>query len=410
MKDRCQDAIRQALSNITNIVADANTAPRLSLDTQEKRHHAEYSPLRRAQFDGSCQSGVPTDALRVTCPISRRDEDREQPSSESSLLRQSKIQLAVGAWYRGSARATVIAGRVAAHPSHTAPDRLSEGNRAGAEHSVRIRQQDYYALDANSHPDPPSLNVRILMRFARLSRRDCVMLLGASLSGLADIRSVPSQEILRIPPSGEYQPWGFDLSGADLGIKPGDDFFRYSNGAWFDHAVISPDHDTNGVDTALSDIAEGRIRDILMSGGTSVELSAREDAAKAGVFYSNFMDEARAEALDANPIAPFVRMLRQAETRADLAELMPKPFFIEIFSLSIGIDAKATNKYAIVVGQGGLGLPDRDYYLTAQFSSKRVAYLAHIAHILSLIGWETPKEFAAAILIFESAIAEATGH
>jgi putative endopeptidase len=198
------------------------------------------------------------------------------------------------------------------------------------------------------------------------------------------------------------------FSGADLGIKPGDDFFRYSNGAWFDHAVISPDHDTNGVDTALSDIAEGRIRDILMSGGTSAELSAREDAAKAGVFHSNFMDEARAEALDANPIAPFVRMLRQAETRADLAELMPKPFFIEIFSLSIGIDAKATNKYAIVVGQGGLGLPDRDYYLTAQFSSKRVAYLAHIAHILSLIGWETPKEFAAAILIFESAIAEAS--
>jgi predicted metalloendopeptidase len=169
------------------------------------------------------------------------------------------------------------------------------------------------------------------MRFARLSRRDCIMLLGASLSGLADIRSVPSQEIPRIPPSGEYQPWGFDLSGADLGIKPGDDFFRYSNGAWFDHAVISPDHDTNSVDTALSDIAEGRIRYILMSGGTSVELSAREDAAKAGVFYSNFMDEARAEALDANPIAPFVRMLRQAETRADLAELMPKPFFMEIF-------------------------------------------------------------------------------
>jgi putative endopeptidase len=245
------------------------------------------------------------------------------------------------------------------------------------------------------------------VRFAPLSRRDCVMLLGASLSGLAGISPVPSQEISGVSPSGEHQPWGFDLSGADLGINPGDDFFRYSNGVWFDHAAISPDHDTNSVDTALSDIAERRIRDILMSVGTSVELSAREDAAKAGVFYSNFMDEARAEALDANPIAPFVQMLRRAETRADLAELMPKPFFIEIFSLSIRIDAKAPNKYAIVVGQGGLGLADRDYYLTAQFSSKRAAYLAYIAHILSLIGWETPKEFAAEILIFESAIAEA---
>ena len=112
------------------------------------------------------------------------------------------------------------------------------------------------------------------------------------------------------------------LSGADLGTRPGDDFFRYSNGGWFDHAVIAPDHDTNSIDTFLSDIAEARIRDILMSGATSVEPSAREDATKIGVFYSNFMDEARAEALDAHPIAPFMRMLRRAETRADLAELI----------------------------------------------------------------------------------------
>jgi putative endopeptidase len=243
------------------------------------------------------------------------------------------------------------------------------------------------------------------MCFARLTRRDCVMLLGASLSGLAGIRSAPSQELPRVSPSREYKPWGFDLSGADLGIKAGDDFFRYSNGVWLDRAVISPDHDTNSVDNTLSDIVEGRIRDILMS-GTNVEPSAREDAAKAGVFYSNFMDEPRAEALDANPITPFVRMVRRAENRADLAELMPKPFFGEIFSLSIGIDAKAPDKYAVVIGQAGLGLPDRDYYLTAQLSSKRAAYLAYIAHALSLIGWEAPNEFAAEILNFETAIAE----
>ena len=104
------------------------------------------------------------------------------------------------------------------------------------------------------------------------------MLLGASLSGLMGICSVRSQEISQVFPSGEYEPWGFDLSGADLGTRPGDDFFRYSNGGWFDHAVIAPDHDTNSIDTFLSDIAEARIRDILMSGATSVEPSAREDA------------------------------------------------------------------------------------------------------------------------------------
>jgi putative endopeptidase len=72
------------------------------------------------------------------------------------------------------------------------------------------------------------------------------------------------------------------------------------------------------------------------------------------------------------------------------------------------LSAKAPDKYAVVIGQSGLGLPDRDYYLTAQFSGKRTAYLAYIVHILNLIGWDTPKELAAAILTFETAIAEAS--
>src|SRR6266849_1042974 len=246
------------------------------------------------------------------------------------------------------------------------------------------------------------------MPFDQLKRREFITLLGGSLSGLMGVRSARTQETSQVVASREYAPWGFDLSGADLATKPGDDFFRYSNGAWFDRTVIAPDRDTNSVDTLLSDIAEARIRDILVRGETGVEPSARKDAAKIGTFYSNFMDEARAEALDANPIVPRIQTLRVADTRADLAELMAKTFFGSIFRLSIGIDAKAPDKYAVVIGQGGLGLPNRDYYLTAQFSDKRAAYLAYVAQALSLIGWETPKEFAAAILTFETAIAKAS--
>jgi putative endopeptidase len=246
------------------------------------------------------------------------------------------------------------------------------------------------------------------MRFDQMKRREFITLLGGALSGLMGVRSARTQETSQVLVSGEYGSWGFDLSSADLATKPGDDFFRYSNGAWLDRTVIAPDRDTNGVDTVLSDIAEARIRDILVRGDTGVEASARKDAAKLGTFYSNFMDEARAEALDANPIAPLIRRLRVADTRADLAELMAKTFFGSIFGLSIGIDAKAPDKYAVVIGQGGLGLPDRDYYLAAQFSDKRAAYRAYIAQALSLIGWERPKEFAAAVLAFETAIAKAS--
>jgi len=245
------------------------------------------------------------------------------------------------------------------------------------------------------------------VRFDQLKRREFITLLGGSLSGLRGTRAARTQETSQVFIS-RKGPWGFDLSGTDLTIKPGDDFFRYSNGVWFDRAVIAPDRNTNSVDTVLLDSVESRIREILVRGETGVEPSARGDAAKIGIFYSNFMDEARVEALDANPIAPLIQMLRIADTRADLAELMAKTFFRAIFNLSIDIDAKEPIKYAVVIRQGGLGFPNRDYYLTAQFSDQRAGYLAYMVQILTLIGWDTPKEFAATILSFETAIAEAS--
>src|SRR5215469_1357656 len=65
--------------------------------------------------------------------------------------------------------------------------------------------------------------------------------------------------------------WGFDLAGADFATNPGDDFFRYGNGAWYDRARIPRDRSSIGVDTALNITAEARIRDILERGVDGVE-------------------------------------------------------------------------------------------------------------------------------------------
>jgi len=102
--DEYQDTtiVLQGLLNVSNIAADANAALRLALDTQKKRHHTQYSPLRRRQFDCWRRQGATTDALRgcfivrAILAIARRDEDREQPTNESSLTRHGKIQLAFG--------------------------------------------------------------------------------------------------------------------------------------------------------------------------------------------------------------------------------------------------------------------------------------------------------------------------
>jgi len=210
--------------------------------------------------------------------------------------------------------------------------------------------------------------------------------------------------------AGEYGPWGFDLTGMDRSTKPGDDFFRYANGAWYDRTRIAPDRDSNGIDRVLNDVVELRIREILERGEAGVEAGARTDAAKIGTFYAAFMDEARVETLDAQPIKPPIQQLRTAVSRDDLAALMGAPgtFLGSIFSVSIEVDSKAPDKYVVSIGQSGLGLPDRDYYLTSQFADKKAAYQAYIAKILELIDWEAPRESAAAIVAFETAIAAAS--
>ncbi len=210
------------------------------------------------------------------------------------------------------------------------------------------------------------------------------------------------------PSSGAVGGWGFDLAGADFAKHPGDDFFRYGNGAWYDRARIPPDRSSTGVNTELNITAEARIRDILERGAEGAGPSARADAAKIGAFYTAFMDEAGAEARDAEPIAPLLRMIRAAATREQLAGTMGggrQSFFSSIFGLGIGPDDKAPDRYSVSVRQGGLGL-NRDYYLTPRLAEKKAAYHAYMAQMLAMIGWEAPEQSAAAILDFETAIAQ----
>src|SRR5215470_18228967 len=152
--------------------------------------------------------------------------------------------------------------------------------------------------------------------------------------------------------------WGFDLTGADFAHNPGDDFFRYGNGEWYDRAVIPPDRSSIGVDTVLSITAEARIREILERSEEGIGPALRADAIKIGAFYAAFMDEARAETLDVEPIAPFLQMIRVAATREEVADLMGtgrRSFFSSVFGLGISPDDRTPEMYAVSVRQAGLG-------------------------------------------------------
>jgi putative endopeptidase len=236
---------------------------------------------------------------------------------------------------------------------------------------------------------------------SNLACRFAALIIIASAHSIAAVAQ-PAGSAL-IAPGGR----GLDLAGADFAKLPGDDFFRYGNGLWYDHAIIPSDRGSIGIFTFLSITAEARIREILEHGEEGVP-SAQADAVKIGAFYAAYMNEARADALDTQPIAPFIRMIRAAATREELVDLMGtanQSFFDSLFSLEIGPDDKAPDRYVVSIGQGGLSF-ERDYYVTRGLAKKKAAYLHYMMQLLGMIGWEFPARSAAAVLAFESAIAK----
>ncbi len=208
-----------------------------------------------------------------------------------------------------------------------------------------------------------------------------------------------------------FGPWGLDFGGMDKSVTPGRDFFKYVNGTWDAKTPIPADKSYYGADVVLADAAESQVRGILEAEPTGAGGKEAEDARKIHAAYQAFMDAGRAEALGAAPIAPDLNEIRAAQTKADLAALMGRVnegFQPAIFRLETNADAKAPDHYAVYVGQSGLGLPDRDFYIEPVFAAKKAAYQDYVARMLSLAGWPEPLFSARAVVEFETSIAQAS--
>jgi putative endopeptidase len=123
------------------------------------------------------------------------------------------------------------------------------------------------------------------------------------------------------------------------------------------------------------------------------------------------MDTARIEALGAQPLAPALKAIRAAKSRSDIAALMgrnSRDFYGALFGIGLDIDVKDPTRYAVYVGQGGLGLPDRDYYIEESFAKQKGAYANYAAALLKAAGWPSPEKAASAILAFETEVAKAS--
>ena len=207
----------------------------------------------------------------------------------------------------------------------------------------------------------------------------------------------------------QYGAWGFDEAGADLSTKPGDNFFRYANGAWIDKTQIPADKPAYSLRLAMTDLTEQRLHDILEGAGAKDEVQPATLEGKAGAFYRAFMDDAHVEELGARPIAVLLAEVKAAKTRDELAGLMGRTstdFEHSLFLYSIDVDLKDPKHYAFYLTQGGLGLPDRDYYLKSDFAGPKTAYQKYVETLLRLVKWPEPEARAKDVIDFETKMAE----
>ena len=205
--------------------------------------------------------------------------------------------------------------------------------------------------------------------------------------------------------------WGIDVDGMDRTVKPGDDFVAYSSGKWQKATEIPADKVAYGSFNILGDLSEARVRGIIERWAADGKLKPGSDEAKVAAMYRTFLDEETAKKLDSKPIEAHLASLSKVSNHEELAKWIARnvtSFSRTPFSANVYDDAKDPDRYALYLGQSGLGLPDRDYYLRDNFKGQKERYQQYIADMLKLVNYADAEKHAADIVAMETRIAE--GH
>ncbi len=237
----------------------------------------------------------------------------------------------------------------------------------------------------------------------------CLLAAGARAQPVAPL-TLPKIGVRADATSGHlFWPWGFDLSGRDPGVNPGNDFFGYANGAAVTRMAIPNDHTSWGAFNILADLSRTRVQDILTSLSADPSKNPVTVEQKLGAFYAAFMDEAAVEKRGVQPLRADLDAVKAVGDRTAFAALLGDAqhgYGTSLFDLGVQPDARDPTRYSIGLGQAGLGLPDRDYYLQPKFADKKAAYAAYVAQLLHMIDWPEADRQAQAVVAFETRLAQ----
>ncbi|MCG9722967.1 M13 family metallopeptidase [Shewanella sp. Isolate7] len=217
--------------------------------------------------------------------------------------------------------------------------------------------------------------------------------------------SIPSQT------KAELGSFGVDLTARNLNVKPGDDFFMYASGTWYDNFIMPADKTRFGAFNALAERSETQVKEIIDDIASRKDLNSEEQLI--ANFYKAYMDIDTINKLGITPVQPTLDQIAAIKSTDDLTKVFGNAW-LEGISAPIGggmwFNRLNPDQYEMSIGAGGLGLPDRSYYLedSERFVKIRDAYLAHITKMLEFAGIKDAAPRAEAILALETKIAE--GH
>ena len=213
-------------------------------------------------------------------------------------------------------------------------------------------------------------------------------------------------------------PHGLDLAGIDRSVTPGEDFFHYANGAWLKATGIPPDRSSYGPGKQLTEMTAERTAELVRN---TAGAAAGSEARKIGDYYASFMDEDRIEKRGLEPLQPAFRSIAAIKDRAGLARALGATLRADVdvlnatnlytenlLGLWVAQDLDDPARYLPFLLQGGLGMPDRDYYLnpSQNMADIRPKYQAHIAAVLALAHLPDAQGQAARIYDLERRMAQ----
>ena len=244
------------------------------------------------------------------------------------------------------------------------------------------------------------------MKFLTLAASASALALALSSPAAAEENSAAPADEVPVPTM-SFGDWGFDPDSLSSDIDPGDDFFAYANQKWLDANPLPAEFSRFGAFNLLREKSTSDVKALVDQLTSKDPAALSADEKRIVEAYNAYLDTGAIEAAGLAPAQPYLDTIMGAETLASLVEVWGTPGYSSPLYAYVEVDAKEPTRYSVHAGSGGLGLPDRDYYLDESEKGRDIQakYRDYLAFLLGEAGYEDAAGMAQKVYEFEDSIA-----